>query len=372
MDQVLEKNNAFELADLDFREARENIPTPDQIPENTDVTRDIPLEIKRSATVEALLAQNDDLMARLKVNLRRLTLLENDNERLRKAMLALEGQNHALADQRDIWEEKQNNWKEKERQLEDIVAEFQTRLPNYENMVEKVEQFKAYQERVRTQVKPFIHQLKSYAENLAAEVQKLNVELAEREADIKNLRERQVSAEAEIDRVRVQAESRQALLSEHHERLQQQAVLEIRELNAQVSRLESRCQDYDEQRAREAELTNVVVALRRQKEDLVRENQETEQTLRQEVGQLRAEVARLEATSNDEIQKSEALRTEHERHLSQNHQLQEQLSSLRYLWNAKTEECEKMKASMSSMERLNAELSRQLSDLRRDSENEGR
>jgi predicted RNase H-like nuclease (RuvC/YqgF family) len=49
----------------------------------------------------------------------------------------------------------------------------------------------------------------------------------------------------------------------------------------------------------------------------------------------------------------------------ENRQYFEQLESLRFMWNAKNEENEKLKAAASALERLNLELSQKLNEIRK-------
>lgn len=363
----------FQLKELDFKEGDVNaVPTPDEIPDHSETHREIPLEIKRSATVEALIGQNDDLVARLKVNLRRLTLLENENDRLRQAHRAFEAKNNALSDEKRIFEEKESIWRQKEQKLESIVHDFRTRLPDYEGLAEKLDRYKKYHERIKTQVKPFIQQLKSYADSLMTEIQKLNAELAERELTIDQLRQDKSELVGEIEKQRHQSESRQELLVAHYERLQQESTVHVRDLQLQMGRLEERAQAFDEMRAREDELSNLVVALRRQKLDAEREATEKHQDLQNDLGQARGELAVALERAGDLERRSELALGEKARIESHNQQLEEQLASLRYLWSAKSDDLEKARAQLASMEKLNAELSRQLTSLRQAAETQSR
>lgn len=366
-------NTEFQLQELDFQEDDpQRVPTPDEVPDHSETHREIPLEIKRSATVEALIGQNDDLAARLKVNLRRLTLLENENDRLRQIHRALEAKNNALSDEKRVFEEKESIWRNKEQKLESVVHDFRTRLPDYENLAEKLDRYKKYHERIKTQVKPFIQQLKSYADSLMVEIQKLNGELADRELTIDQLRQDKANYVTEIEKIRHQAESRQELLVSHYERLQQEAATHVRDLQLQMGRLEERAQNFDEMRAREDELSNLVVALRRQKLDFERETTEKHQELQSDLGQLRGELAVALEQARDLDRKAELASGEKARVESHNQQLEEQLGSLRYLWSTKSDELEKARAQLAAMEKLNAELSRQLTSLRQAVETQSR
>lgn len=369
---ILDKSE-FQLRDLDFTEdAVDRVPTPDEIPDQSEALREIPLEIKRSATVEALIGQNDDLVARLKVNLRRLTLLENENDRLRQVHRAFEAKNNALSDEKRIFSEKESLWRAKEQKLEALVHDFKTRLPDYENLAEKLDRYKKYHERIKTQVKPFIQQLKAYADSLVGEIQKLNAELAERDLYVDQLRQDKAALIGDLERQRHQAESRQELLVAHFEKLQQESETHVRELQMQMGRLEERAQNFDEMRAREDELSNLVVALRRQKMDYEREANEKHQELQASLGQLRGELAVSHEKTAD-LERALAIHAgERARLESHSQQLEEQLASLRYLWSAKSDELEKSRAQLAAMEKLNAELSRQLTSLRQAAETQSR
>lgn len=364
-------DTVFQLPNFEFQEPSE-IATPNEVPDNSSSHREIPLEIKRSATVEALISQQDDLVARLKVSLRRLSLLENENDRLRQLHRVIENKNTTLGDQNRVWEEKQELWRNKERKLESLLEDFKTRLPEYEGLSEKLDRYKKYHERIKTQVKPFIHQLKAYADSLLAEIQKLNAELAEKDAAVESLRADKNALLNENDRQRHQAESRQELLVGHFERTLQQSRQEISELQTIISRLEERSQAFDQMRAREDELSNVVVALRRQKQDIEREHLDKQNELLGTLAQTRSELTTVKEAQADQGRKVLALESENTRLSHHNQQLEEQLASLRYVWNSKSDELEKTRASLSSMERLNADLSRQLTLLRQASETESR
>ncbi len=108
------------LQDLDFESEQQpvgQIPLPDELPKRNDFSH-LPKEILKSSTVENLISQNEDLMARLKVSLRRLSLLENENQRLiddaNKARIA----QSSVADQVLVFKEKDSLWRQKVDQLE--------------------------------------------------------------------------------------------------------------------------------------------------------------------------------------------------------------------------------------------------------------
>ena len=105
--------------DLSFDEniSTNNIPLPDQLPAKPQLSH-IPSEILKSSTIETLISQNEDLMSRLKITIRRLQLLENENQELGQEILQTKKAYNAMKDQLSIEEDKDQNWKDKIRQLE--------------------------------------------------------------------------------------------------------------------------------------------------------------------------------------------------------------------------------------------------------------
>src|SRR5690242_19027163 len=83
---------------------------PSEIPTRLDVSN-LPLPILRSGSVEALIAQNEDLMARLSVTLRRMSIMEEDANRLKTEKDLAEQQTRNVADQILLHENKDEYWK---------------------------------------------------------------------------------------------------------------------------------------------------------------------------------------------------------------------------------------------------------------------
>lgn len=364
----------FALPHLEFQEQEEvsAIPTPDQIPVAAkDSSIQIPLEIQESATFEALISQNDDLIARLKVTLRRLALTENENRRLKQVLQTLENKNLHLGDNEKIWQEKEDRWRKKEKQLENILRDFQTKLPEYENLHEKLDRYKKYHERIKTQVKPFVHQLKTYADSLMAEIQKLNAEIAAKDASLQQHKADRASLQSDFERQQRQVEQRMELLVQHYENRLDMARQECNEMQANLLKLEQKCQTFDEVRSREDELTNVIIALRRAKEEQFQNQTERENDLRNELGRTKAQLIQAQESQQNLTAKNLGLESLQQKTHSQMHQLEEQLASLRFMWTAKSNELEQSRAQNLALEKLNSELSRQLQDLRRQTENQG-
>ena len=154
----------------------ENIPLPDEMPSTFNYAH-LPKEVLKSSSVESLISQNEDLATRLKVALRRLALLENENQKLGEEAQRARLSQTAVADQVLIFKEKDNLWKQKLQQAEkqkeiqtEKVLALQTKV---EKLSAECDRYHKYHDRIKTQVKPYIHQLKEYSRSLEEKNQQL-------------------------------------------------------------------------------------------------------------------------------------------------------------------------------------------------------
>ncbi|GIL17494.1 MAG: hypothetical protein BroJett040_12450 [Oligoflexia bacterium] len=327
----------------------------------------IPTEIPlaKSNSLEALIHQNEDLSARLKVCLRRLSILESENyELLEKSKSASLGYSN-LQDQLLIWKEKETAWQGRIHALESQVQEFTRRFPEYQTMQDTIERYKRYQEKIRTQVKPYINQLKEYSENLISQIRSLNSELSHKESFIIEQQKKFDQARKEFEQTLAASKQNENNLTRLFEIERAQLIHDIQNLKETNSVLESKTIRLHKSLERQDDLENEVVALKRVKEEL--ENQvsnnfnQHQSNIRSIKQELTEKNLLLEVKSKELEDKSKIL----DELTKQREQSEEQLQSLRYLWSQKSEECEKMRLRIESLEKLNAELSRKLNETRK-------
>lgn len=358
----------FRLETLDFLEPQEKldprkIAIPSELPPMAGRGQ-IPPELQRSAAIEALIAQNEDLMARLKVNLRRLTQHENEIDELRRENRKLSDINDAMKDQTAVFSEKEMAWSDKLKSFEKQIEILQEKAQSSFALAEKVERYKKYQERIKTQVKPFVQQLKGYADNLNAEVQKLYAEVGEKDHEIDQLRAQKARLDGQLQETLHRHEQHQTAIIDQFEKEREQLAAQLMDVRAKCNHLESEAKIMDQMRTREDELENLVVALKRDKELQYKQHQDLEQNLKAEVGQLRSHTKFQEAKIEELVKKIQAHDQEKERLAHQNNQLQEQIGSLRFMWSSQSQDLEKTKAALAALEKLNVELSRKLNSSR--------
>jgi chromosome segregation ATPase len=373
----IESFQSLKLKSLDFSEERsaprprpqsvENIPLPDEIPAGFNYAS-LPKEILKSSSVENLISQNEDLMTRLTVSLRRLAMLENENQRLNDDAQRARLSQSAVTDQILIFKEKDNLWKNKLVQAEkDKEIHVEKSVAYHARMLKleaEVERFRKYHDRIKTQVKPYIHQLKEYSRSLEDKTQRQTQESAKLEAQLSDLRY-QILEVTKNSRLQVEVRERQAqeMVQFYEQQIQSQAD-EVKSLNELNKELEIKALRLNKSLEKQDELENQVVELMRSKEELKSRLEQDVVRLQDKSSELHRQNKRLEIEHAD----LQELAVSHEAQLKtlgkDKQDLNEQLDSLRYMWNAKVEEAEKLKAAIQSLERLNVDLSQKVNELR--------
>lgn len=366
------------LSHLDFEkesqqakssQAVSQIPLPDELPKRADLSH-LPKDILKSSTVENLISQNEDLMARLKVALRRLSLLETENQRLSEETNKTRLAQSSITDQILVWREKDNLWKQKFDQIErekEVQAEraraFQDKI---KNMTADLIRHEKYHERIKTQVKPYITQLKEYSRTQDLKVQELSDSLAHKEAQLRDIRH-QIIEVTKNSRYQVESSEKksQEMIQFYEEQIRSMSK-ELQSLHQAQEELEVRSTKLHVALERQDTLENELVNLKRSKEDLK--------------DRLEGEISRLQERQSELIRQNQKLGVEHadmqirivedqermQKLENDNRQYLEQLESLRYMWTSKNEENEKLRIASASLERLNLELSQKLNDLRKE------
>lgn len=360
------------LAHLDFEQPAqrrsEGIPLPDEVPQKNDFSH-LPKEILKSTTVENLISQNEDLMARLKVALRRLSLLENENQRVSEEAQKARMFQSSTTDQLLVWKEKDNLWKNKVDQLEKERAIQQEKVralqEKTQGLASEMSRHLKYHEKIKTQVRPYIAQLKEYSRTQDLKLAETENLLANREAQLRDLRHQMMEvAKNSIYQVEVQDKKSKEMI-EFYEGQITKMTHDLAHLTRVQEELEIKSLKLHAALERQDSLENELVALRRSKEEMrqrlekdLTQNQERMQELSRQNQKLGVEHADLQVRVVEDSEKIQRLEKEH-------FQMQEQMESLRFMWAAKNEENEKLKAAAAALERLNLELSQKLSEIRR-------
>jgi chromosome segregation ATPase len=368
-----EQFQSAKLGHLDFEfeqkaTAAAPIPLPDELPKRADISH-LPKEIQKSSTVENLISQNEDLMARLKVAIRRLSLLETENTRLSEESHKARLSQSSVTDQILVWREKDNMWKHKvdliEREKEIATEKMRALEIKVKNMMADLVRHQKYHDRIKTQVKPYITQLKDYSAAQDIRVSELESDLNHKEALLRDLRH-QVIEVTKNARYQVETSDKKSQeMVQHYEDQIASMSKELQVLHQAQEDLEVKTAKLHSALERQDTLENELVVVRRSKEEIrhrleaeIQRQQERMSELTRQNQKLGVEHADLQIRV---VQDNETIQTLEK----ENRQYFEQLESLRYMWNAKNEENEKLKAAAAALERLNLELSQKLNDIRR-------
>lgn len=330
----------------------------------------LPKDILKSNTVEDLISQNEDLMSRLKVALRRLSTLELDNQKISEEAQSARMSQSALADQVSVLKEKDFLWKTKIDQFEnergiqtEKVKALQERL---QKTLADLERHQKYHERIRTQVKPYLSQLKEYSKTQEVKIVQLGKEITQRDTQLHDIRHQMVELTKNSRSQMLAQEKKTHEMTAYYEAQIEKMQGESRFLRDQVAELEVKALQLTKALERQDHLENELVEVQRSKEDLKSRLEKETLRLQERVNELTrhnqrlgVEHADLQVRVLDDQEKIQLLDR-------QNSQMQEQLESLRYMWTAKNEECEKVKSAMESLEKLNLELSQKINDLRQE------
>ena len=328
---------------------------PIEIPEPPDLSR-IPSHVLHSGTVETLIGHNEDLTARLMVNIRRNSILEGqvlEQERLNTELSQI---NNSISSQLEVLQEKDRIWKDKtnlvdnkQEQLQEEVQFLEVKLRASEVANTRLRASARFQRRVRLWVAPFISRLKN----------ELKTEIARRQ-----------KADAQINDLRIR-------LSEVAETAKNLENKFLRDQTRLVEQYEARLTDthsirekalrFDELTARKTELENRVIFLERRRTDVEGNLSHEVQTARADVTQYRQEAKMLAAENaelNKELQEKTGLLNELAAEVERQ---QDQLESMRAVWAESQKRIEAFKTQHDTLNRFNQELSRQLKELKNDS-----
>ncbi len=358
------------------------VPLPTEIPPVPNLSR-LPNEVLHSGTVETLIAHNEDLIARLKVNLRRNALLEQQILGLEKQLNEMRQLNETLEDQVHIVRERDRLFNEKNTRTEARAGELQTEIDSLRALLreseasynERKQILEAYVRRIRRWVRPGYKRAvdKLQKENLQNrefihQTELLKRDLAQRDIEIGELA-RQVSELRAFQRERERNfQNDTTRLVDSYEKQLGAFRKENEELSLHLSFFRDRAALLDEMTRRQAESENRAILAERRAQDLdnrvntqVRDLSATRDEAKREAATAKTQVEIL----REELRKA---RAEYERVESENDRTQDQLASLQLLWNESRKNTESLELRMESLTQINQELSRKLKEQRTQNE----
>ena len=328
------------------------VPLPTDLPPAPDLAQ-LPAYILHTGTVETLIGQNEDLMARLKVNIRRNSILEQQIMEQERSAGELMRANTSLMAQLEILQAKDRILREKVARSESLQSEMHgevelmnAKLEALETRNQLLKSSARFQRRVSRWVRPFIDRLKS-------QLEKERKALYGKDALISDLRARVSELAQHCQSIENQYTKDQARLVEGYEAQNEALKNELENLKADSKLLREKAKSIDQALASEAASQNRIVFLERQNKDALAQAEDE----RRRAHAAAAQNASLERKLDDALAESAAARDQVSR-------LENQFESLKTVWSETQERLEAAKLQHETLNRLNQELSRQLREQR--------
>ncbi len=379
----MEKGSILPSHAVHTDEKVKQIPLPSQMPRGVDFS-EIPMSAIKSATLEGLLSQNEDLMARLSVSLRKIHELEEgasvfERERkslhtrfqtMREQYLVLEAKDKSAMHRTLQQHEENTHLRHSGEKLEKLYTDLYAQAIAFQKRMVLLERYRA---RIR-KVTPAIQEKSKRIQLLETEIvqfrRSLNaqkIHLTE-EFDAKTEQFQVKSAEYEKRIADIRAEMtdvRNALQSEHMRTINTFEA-KLAEAQQETLALKAKADERDKLYEELLITQNSKIFEQRQFEQSRADNELTMGRLELETVSLRQQLKDIlvdrEAKSQELIRLTSEIPNLRER----NQNLVEQVESLQSLWNHKQREVEQAEEKNKSLQKLNQSLSVTLNQQRKE------
>lgn len=378
------KEGSFQaqMTGVDFADAEwklEGVPLPNQVPDRLDLSQ-VPSHIVKSGVVDALISQNDDLMSRLGVALRRVALIEeklsdarmeseqyrSQYENLNDQLLVLKEKSRALYERKDREETEYVALREQIRMLEirygELYAASQNKeaqlLKQFQGELGELSRLRRYRARV---VRAAEGLKKAAKEKWQAEVNFAQSEQAQLTLR-KNLAE---SAEYISGLSKDHKTQTQNLINQYESRMAE-LKSQLNDTVAKNEKLGLRVHDYENLVEDKLRLENEVIHFERREEELQVRTAAEISDMQKALSRYKNEAKELAVTLGSTTSEFETFKAEFETAQAEKKALEEQVENLQVLWRNQQLQIEKSTEKVRSLQKLNQELSVAINQYRRD------
>ncbi|MES2966027.1 MAG: hypothetical protein V4760_19250 [Bdellovibrionota bacterium] len=344
------------------------VPLPTEIPPPPNLSQ-LPAHILHSGTVETLIGQNEDLMVRLKVNIRRNGVLEQRIlqqeailEEIQQINASLVAQVQILQEKERILRDRSSGFDVRAEEMRDEIMLLKTKLEAAEERRDELhaglEFESSFRRRVRKWVRPYINELRGQSEFL-------DQQLNSREAALADLRSRFQETIVQLQGLHRKHTEEKTQLVEQFEARQAATEAELAKATTELKHLREKATRLDETMSAKSATDNQNVYLERKIKEMeaslggeLKTFQEQASSFRKEAKALAAELATAFQDLNKTIKERDEARTENAR-------IQDQFESLQCVWTETQKKMEASRLQQDALNKLNQELSRQLKDKRK-------
>jgi chromosome segregation ATPase len=328
------EKGSFHTSEAD--EHVKNIPLPNQLPKGMDFS-EIPVTALKSSTLETLISQNEDLMARLSIALRKNSEMEERISGYERDTQSLRTRFETLKEQYLVLFEKDRMATQRTTGLHDENIHLKVQIHKLEKGYTDIfVQAQAFQRRLQ--------QLERYR----ARVQKAAASVKRQNKELKALR----------DALR-ETRGQQSTLMQSYEGKLNEASQQVEELRAKAS---ERDRLFDEK----IQVENELVFERRQFENYRNDAHDRLEKLNTEAADLRVQLKETLVDREGKTQDLERLQRELPALQLGNRALVEQVESLQALWSHKQREFEQLEDKNRNLQKLNQNISVTLNQQRKE------
>jgi chromosome segregation ATPase len=360
-----------------------NIKTPDQIPDSMNLNA-LPDHILRSNVVESLINQNDDLMSRLNVTLRRISTLEaslSDTraesslfkekfENSRDQVLVLREQSKIISERNKNEDEKQVREFQNTQKLKDQIQLLEIRYAElYSSSQEKYLKLSNQlesQENKKSRFVKYRNNIRKALIPLKTEVKQLREKISLQNQTVLDLRSNLLEATSYISQ---QAKNHKAEIVDITEGYE----AEIRLKNEKLSNtsdhnrtLTERVTEMDRLFNQNVHFENELIIARRQFDELQTKNTIEIVELQKALARFRNESKEMALQLNHVSEENTKLAASTSECLTEKSALNEQVETLQALWRDQQFHLEKSNEQKKSLQKLNQELSTAINEYRRE------
>lgn len=340
----------------------------------------------KSGAIDSLLAQNEDLNARLKVLLKRLASIEEENLTLTQEHRDMKNQYLSLADEFSVFKEKESSWKERTFTAEETLEIHQSQIRQKEvefaklrtqewemrehlksrfELIEKAyRRLSRYRARITQTVKPRFKSLMAQIKELEARVFQYKRELQNTEVQCQSLINKNIEQVKKVKESLKQSEEEKIALIAQFEQTHKDLNSEINTLRSSNIELRKRAGLLERSLERQDYLENKLIFAERENNELRNQFNDEYTIVQNQMYDWRSKAQNQIAENESLSQKYQDLENQFLRTKEITERLDEQMESMRYLWKEKVHENEHLKADKANLEMINTNLSIQLNDLR--------
>ena len=357
------------------------VPLPDQLPPLPQLA-DVPARILHTATVETLIDHAEDLSSRLRVHLRRNSLLEGQVVELEQTLEQVEGECHTLKAQIEILREKDRTVGEKISQAESRQRRFEeeaklARLEGAElslrneSLAEETASLRkslaeqarvqlrresVYRRRLERWVKPGLLARKEERRQLEQRARLLESEVIRLQGFVQKLKEEHQHQTDDAQKRLINYEKDRIRLVDQYEKRLQQLQGELQRSEGDLIATQQRAKSLDRATEDAARMTNEKVFFERRCQELESRLLSETERLRGALDEVSQEAATLRVAAETARRDRETIDKARVQADQRAIRLETQIAALRQTWGEMNSRLERAEAERGALEKLNQEL----------------